>query len=154
MREEKTGNNPARTIFRITDAGQEAFQKLLGENLRNFQRQYYPLDIGLFFSFNLDRGKVSAMLRDKAGFIRELLDHLNSHEERLRQNPHIPEMASWLVRHSREHLEAEVAWLLSLAEQYEQHDLFNGMNVRDYLDLDRRHSTGEEESLHSRGKRG
>lgn len=153
VREEKTGNNPARTVFRITDAGREAFRRLLEDTLRNFQRQYYPLDIGLFFSFNLDRAKVAAMLRDKAEFIKELLTHLNAHEDKLRQNPHIPEMAPWLVRHSREHLLAEVEWLKTLAERCEQHDLFNGMNVRDYLDLDRRHSTGEEESLRPKTKR-
>lgn len=148
VREEKTGNNPSRTVYRITDAGRQSFQQSLEDNLRGFQRQYYPLDIGLFFSFNLDRARVAGMLREKAQFIQQLLDHLEGHETRLSGNPHIPEIASWLVRHSREHLKAELAWLHQLAERYEQHDLFNGLNVRDYLDLDRHHSTGEADGIH------
>jgi DNA-binding PadR family transcriptional regulator len=46
---EQQGKRPSRSVYQIMDAGREEFLRLLRESWQQFEREYYPLDICLFF---------------------------------------------------------------------------------------------------------
>ena len=46
---EQSGNRPSRIIYQITPTGEEEFLQLLRESWQNIEREYYEVDICLFF---------------------------------------------------------------------------------------------------------
>lgn len=147
IRQEKSGSNPARTIYRITETGRQSFMKMLKENLTDVQSYYMPLDIGLFFSFNLEKEDVAKILRDRVDMLHDMLKLLVEQEQRLLKNPGIPEIAAALVTHLQAHLEADRNWVEGMVERYENRDLFEGKKMSDYFEMDRQHRTVDDKQV-------
>jgi len=131
--EEKDGSNPARTIYRITDEGREAFVERLENVLTTGQMIYHPLDVGIFFSQPLGRDRVGDILRERAQRIDGALKFLTQHEKDLAADATVPEIATVMIEHAVVHMRAESEFLKELAERYLERDLFGGKQMGQYI---------------------
>ena len=147
VRQEKAGSQPARTIYRITEAGKTAFMEMLEENLTSAYRISLPLDVGLFFSANLDRQHMARVLREQAEMMDEAIERMKRHEQMVANHPGVPELALVMVAHLRAHVEAEKNFLVDLALRFELRDLFSGKQLHDYLEADIKHRAPNYEKM-------
>lgn len=101
---EQEGNRPPRRVYRLTDAGEAAFQALLRENLAAYAPVNFPGDIGLAFLDWLTPEEALPLLlaqREKA-------------QARLAEIRAVPVHGGSLqlvFLHQTHHLQAELAWL-------------------------------------------
>jgi len=107
---ERTGNRPSRTVYHITDAGREEFTRLLHELWATPERQFFAIDLGLFFMDALSANEVQEYLKGRVEALRQTLEYLDAHRDEQLANPHVPKRARWIFDHSRAHLSAEMAW--------------------------------------------
>ena len=114
--EEREGNRPSRRIYEITESGRGEFRRLLEELWSSRGREYYALDIGLFFLSELQEEKRLPVIRERIAAYEALVMHLNEHERELKANPHVPPEAEAIFSHSRHHILAELAWLKEVEE--------------------------------------
>jgi DNA-binding PadR family transcriptional regulator len=119
---EQEGNRPSRTIYQITESGQAEFMRLLREVWRGVDRQYFSLDIGLFFMDALPPGETKSYLQGRVAELEGLLRHLDAHQAEQSGNIEVPQRAHAIFGHSRVHLEAELAWTRDLQERVERGD--------------------------------
>jgi DNA-binding PadR family transcriptional regulator len=111
---ERAGNRPSRTVYAVTDAGREEFLRLLRELWGHVERHYFAIDLGLFFADALPREEVAGFIDLRIEELRETLAYLAKHREESLADPHVPGRARFIFDHSREHLEAELAWTQAL----------------------------------------
>jgi DNA-binding PadR family transcriptional regulator len=107
---EQMGNRPSRIVYQITPAGEEEFLRLLRESWQNIEREYYEVDICLFFLNRLSTGEVKKYLQARLAQLEGSLKYLKSHEETEISNPEIPPQAKAIFSHTRIHLQAEYEW--------------------------------------------
>jgi DNA-binding PadR family transcriptional regulator len=107
---EKAGNRPSRTIYHITDPGRVEFERLLHELWAMPERQFFAIDLGLFFMDALSADEVQKYLTGRVEGLRQTLEYLDAHRDEQLANPHVPDRAQWIFDHSRAHLRAELAW--------------------------------------------
>lgn len=117
---EQEGNRPARTVYQITDAGRAEFLGQLRQVWRTFQRQYFDLDIGLFFMDALPPDEVSSYLRARVAQLEQVVAHLDAHQGEEMTNPDVPPLAAMIFDHTRRHIAAELAWTQDLLAHVEQ----------------------------------
>lgn len=115
---EQDGSRPSRTIYQITEAGHEEFQKLLRETWFNEERQHYSLDLGLFFLKSMPKEEVLAAFEGRIKGLEAGLAELRRHREERMKNPYIPRLAEPIFQHSEVHLEAELIWLKSTLDKF------------------------------------
>ena len=109
---EREGNRPPRQVYSLTPAGEQAFQRLLRENLAAYQPVYFSGDIGLAFLDSLPAAEALELLRARRS---ELAAYLQS----LQQAPVHSGTLQWLVEHQLYHLQAEIRWLDQILQQLE-----------------------------------
>ncbi len=108
---EQHGNRPSRIIYRITKKGENEFYNLLVKTWTGHDRQYFPLDIGLYFLNELDTEKRLELVRNRIMEAEYVLKNLRLHQSTEMKNPYIPPIANSIFTHSLYHLEAERDWL-------------------------------------------
>lgn len=108
---EQSGSRPSRTIYEITSAGKDEFDRLLRETWFGYERQFYDLDIGLFFLNSMPRSELITALNKRIDGIQEALTHVHTHQKQEMKDPHIPPIANAIFDHTTIHLEAELMWL-------------------------------------------
>ena len=111
MESEKEGSRPARRVYEVTAAGRQEFNRLLMELWTDDKREFFPLDIGLFFLSELPEVKRLPLITGRIDGIRRTLAHLEKHQQDVDRNPHVPAEAGAIFSHTRHHLKAELAWL-------------------------------------------
>lgn len=111
--EEQEGNRPPRQVYAITEAGEQAFQRLLRENLVEYHPTRFAGDIGLAF--------LDALPPAEAGI------HLQARRERLATEiavlssaPHHTGSLQLVIEHRALHLAAELDWLDKVLERLSQ----------------------------------
>ena len=114
---EQPGSRPSRIIYEITEEGESRFFELLNETWESEQRQFFPLDIGLFFSTYLEKNRRLEIINGKIKKIEYALKYINAHKEEELEKPEVPEEAGVIFSHSIYHLNAEYSWLKELAEK-------------------------------------
>ncbi|HVC18872.1 MAG TPA: PadR family transcriptional regulator [Vicinamibacterales bacterium] len=102
-RTERRSRRPARRVYRLTPAGEAAFQRLLRENLASHAITRFPDDIGLAFLDLVPRREAAALLAVRRAQIAARL-------AAARAVPH-PDGAQLVLDHLMHHLTAELAWL-------------------------------------------
>ncbi len=107
---EKAGNRPSRTVYHITDPGRKEFERLLHELWATPERQFFAIDLGLFFMDALAVDEIQEHLKGRVQALRQTLEYLDTHRDEQLSNPHVPKRARWIFDHSRAHLHAEIAW--------------------------------------------
>lgn len=111
---EQSGNRPSRIIYQITPTGEEEFLQLLRESWQNIEREYYEVDICLFFLNRLPEAEIKKYLHTRLAQLEGTLTYLNSHEETEISNPEVPPQARAIFSHTRVHLQAELEWTKDL----------------------------------------
>jgi DNA-binding PadR family transcriptional regulator len=117
---EQEGNRPSRDVYQITDSGRAEFLRLLREVWREFERQYYSIDIGLAFMEALPLEEIKGYLRQRVRQLVEKVKYLNVHLEEQLEHQEMPRSAVAIFDHSRAHLEAELAWTEDLLDKVER----------------------------------
>ena len=118
--EEQEGKRPARSVYQITDKGRKEFLSLLRSTWSSRKRDFYDLDLALFFANQLPRKEVVEHIGKRIRMVRKVLKHLKSHKEEELRHPEVPARAEGIFMHSYYHLRAEYTWLKQLQRKYEE----------------------------------
>ena len=116
---EKEGKRPSRSVYQITSAGREEFMRLLRESWQQVEREYFSLDICLFFAEALPPQEIEAYLRGRQKALQEVLQHIHSHRDEEMAQPDIPPVARAIFEHSIAHTSAELEWVNDLLRKLE-----------------------------------
>ena len=108
---EKSGNRPSRTIYHTTQAGREEFAKLLRAVWATPERQFFALDLGLFFMDALPSGEIQEFLEERIDHLERAHRYLTEHRQENLADPQVPRQARWIFDHGLAHLSGELAWL-------------------------------------------
>jgi DNA-binding PadR family transcriptional regulator len=81
FREEQEGNRPPRRVYTITPQGESAFQRLLRENLANYQPLDFTCQIGLAFLDELSTTEALPLLHRRRAGIEQLLESTRAQGE-------------------------------------------------------------------------
>lgn len=103
----QVGNRPPRRTYRLTAAGEAAFQRLLRQNLAAYQPPAFPEDTGLAFLEALSRAEAQELLEARRQVLLEQVAAAAA-------VPEHPGSLQWLVEHRQRHLRAELDWLDTL----------------------------------------
>jgi DNA-binding PadR family transcriptional regulator len=118
---EQEGSRPSRTVYQITDAGQEEFMRLLREVWDGVEQQTFVFDIGLSFMGALPVDEVKRYLRKRATHLEHILHHLEVHQAEEMADEHVPgHLASAVFDHHRLHFQTELDWTRGLLQNVEQ----------------------------------
>jgi len=118
---EQKGERPSRTVYQITDAGQEEFLRLLRGVWSNLERQTFEFDIGLSFMSALTMDEIKEYLQERVAHLEETLKYLDAHQAEEIAEEHVPTLlASTVFDHSRVHFKAELEWTRALLQNVEQ----------------------------------
>ncbi len=108
---EQAGGRPSRSIYQITGAGQGEFMRLLRAVWEQPERQFFALDIGLFFARSLSHDDLVAYLEKQIAAVEKNLAYLSEHRDHQLTQPYVPARANAIFDHSYVHFEAELTWL-------------------------------------------
>jgi hypothetical protein len=103
-REEQEGNRPPRRVYAITPRGEDAFQRLLRENLANYQAADLTCHVGLAFLDQLPVNEALPLLHKRRAGLGELLAATRAHGEH-------PGSMQLMLDHQVHLLTAELDWL-------------------------------------------
>ena len=117
---EQKGSRPSRTIYQITDAGQEEFLRLLRKVWNELERHYFTIDIGLAFIDALPVEDIKGYLRGRAAQLEGILEHIITHRDEQIARPEVPPTAVAIFDHGLAHFQAELAWTRDLLEKVAQ----------------------------------
>lgn len=113
---EQSGNRPSRSIYQITETGRHEFMRLLRQVWAEHERQFFPLDIGVFYMDALPRNEVIKYLQDRVERLEGTLLYLQEHQRHQTAREDVPRLANVIFTHTRLHLEAELSWTRELLE--------------------------------------
>ena len=116
---EKEGRRPSRSVYRITAAGRKEFLRLLREGWRQVERQFYPLDVCLFFLDSLPLVEVENFLKMRKAALRAALEHVRIHRTEQLALPEVPRLAGAIFDHTLLHTQAELSWVTDLLRALE-----------------------------------
>ena len=102
--EEQEGNRPPRRVYGITPKGEAAFQRLLRENLANYEPSDFTCHIGLAFLDELPAKEALPLLRRRRAAMEELLESTRGHGEH-------PGSLQLMLERQVQLLAAELEWL-------------------------------------------
>jgi DNA-binding PadR family transcriptional regulator len=114
-RVEQSGNNRTRTIYRITEQGQEAFLKLLRETCRNAPVEKRDIDIALAFLDFLPPEERVALIQERQDTLHKT--HAEMLERQQNTRHLYPDLHPWVeagVQHSLGRIAFEIEWNRSL----------------------------------------
>lgn len=116
---ETVGGRPARTTYRITPAGEAAFEELLRRYWWSYEQPTDPFLPAFSFLPALPPGEVTAALRNRARLLRAEADthRFALASEWLRQTK--PAHVGWMFELAVARLEAEIAWCERVAGRIE-----------------------------------
>jgi len=107
---EQEGNRPPRKVYRLTETGNAAFERLLVEGLSRYQAVNFPGDAALAFLDQLTAEQALPLLKQQRLLAEERLHTL--------QNiPAHPGSLALVFSHQIHHLQAELAWLDATLER-------------------------------------
>jgi DNA-binding PadR family transcriptional regulator len=108
--EEQEGNRPPRRVYRLTPAGEAAFQRLLRANLTEYQPSRFPGDIGLAFLDALPPDEARELLAERRANLAEALAQAEA-------TPWHTGSIQLVIEHQVRHLKTELAWLDEVIER-------------------------------------
>jgi DNA-binding PadR family transcriptional regulator len=119
----KDSNRPEKTIYAITDKGQEAFQHYLHELLHFDYRPTFSSDAVFYFSEAVD----PALIREHLQTYRDRLQHIlrSILQHKMEALSFLPEeakkMALMIFSHHEHHYQAELDWVQETLTNLESH---------------------------------
>lgn len=104
FREERVGNRPPRRVYHLLPAGEQAFERLLRDQLARYEAHSHPSDIPLAFMDALPTADQRALLSERRAQLRQTL-------AALQQTPAHPGPFQLMIEHQTLHLTSELEWL-------------------------------------------
>ncbi len=101
---EQEGNRPPRRVYRLTEAGEIAFNRLLRENLGRHVPVNFPDDVGMAFLDWMPSQEAITLLENKQKVIAARLQEISA-------IPAHKGSLAYIFSHQRHHLQAELEWL-------------------------------------------
>jgi DNA-binding PadR family transcriptional regulator len=102
--EEQEGSRPPRRVYHLTEAGENAFQQLLRENLAVYHQARFAGDAGLAFVDALDPEEAHSLLQQRRAAVAQELAAAH-------QAPAHMGALQWVIEHQVRHLTTELGWL-------------------------------------------
>jgi DNA-binding PadR family transcriptional regulator len=116
---EQDNKRPSRSVYQITESGRAEFLRLLRENWKQVERQYFSIDVGLFFLESLPREEVKTYLKTRQKALQTALAHIQSHRDEQLALPEVPRLATAIFEHTLVHTQAELSWVTDLLQKLE-----------------------------------
>jgi DNA-binding PadR family transcriptional regulator len=113
---EKEGRRPERTIYKLTDAGQEVLTRTLGELLRRPNREYPQFVAGLMFMHHLAAPDAAHHLDERAALLDAQVTKFEHVLAELRKQG-LTRLALVEIEHKIAMLEAERNWVRELSKE-------------------------------------
>jgi DNA-binding PadR family transcriptional regulator len=98
------GNRPPRRVFRMTPAGEAAYQQLLRESLKGYSPVTFKGDVSLAFIDDLNPGEARRLLELRRTALQAALVEVQS-------TPTHAGGMQWVIDHQIFHLQTELDWL-------------------------------------------
>jgi len=117
---EQQGKRPSRSVYQITETGRTEFLRLLREVWQQVEREYFSIDLGLFFMNVLSTEEVTGYLHQRVVYLQNVLDHIHAHRQEQLAYPEVPPLAASIFDHSIAHNQAELEWTKGLLENLER----------------------------------
>jgi DNA-binding PadR family transcriptional regulator len=110
--EEQTqeGNRPPRKVYRLTEAGEVAFQQLLRKSLAAYPAPSFASDIGLAFLDHLPSAEALPLLQSRR-------QALQAVQQAVLQAPNHPGSLQRVIQRQARFLTDELAWLDQIIEE-------------------------------------
>jgi DNA-binding PadR family transcriptional regulator len=116
----QAGKRPSRSVYQITDSGREEFLRLLRFGWQQFERDYFPLDVCLFFLDSLPLDEVVSYLQTRKSALQTALEYVQSHRAEQLALPEVPPLAAAIFDHTLIHTQAELNWVADLLMKLER----------------------------------
>jgi DNA-binding PadR family transcriptional regulator len=116
---EQEGRRPSRSVYQITATGREEFLRLLRASWQQFEREYFPLDICLFFLDSLPLEEVRNYLQARRSALQTALAYVQEHRAGQLALPEVPALAAAIFDHTLVHTRAELDWVTGLLQSLE-----------------------------------
>jgi len=110
---EKEGRRPERTIYKLTEAGQEVLTRTLGELLRKPTREYPQFVAGLMFMHHLTASEAASHLHERAASLDALVTKFEHVLAELHRQG-LTRLALIEMEHKIAMLDAERKWVRKL----------------------------------------
>jgi len=107
---EREGKRPEKTVYEITQSGEEEFFALLRGCLETNDKEYHEIDIGIAFLDALKPKEAAALFRARVSVLEAEVSRLKKHKAERMRLAEVPPSAKAIFSHSQKHLEAELAW--------------------------------------------
>ncbi len=107
---ERRGRLPARTVYRITAAGEAELEVLRDRALREVRPSADPFDVALWVAAGLDSARLEEVVRHRLDTLRQQLAALAAERRAHLGEGSIPAVGAILMAHGEARLEAEVGW--------------------------------------------
>ncbi|WP_433164183.1 helix-turn-helix transcriptional regulator [Kribbella sp. CA-247076] len=112
----REGNRPERTVYQLTDAGQQEFADWLAELIGTPTREFHPLEAGLAYLPGLDPDRAVELLEQRATAVEAEIEQFDAAHERM-ASIEFPRLF-WVESEFRlALLKAEAAYVRQLAEE-------------------------------------
>lgn len=126
---EKQGSRPEKTVYQVSETGEDKFKELLKQNLKIEYRPTFDIDGTLYFSDYLENNELVESLSNHMAKLENIISSLEVHRnETLR---YIPEeyktTAEIIFQHHLFHYRAELAWAQQSLQSLKE-DEFSGKN--------------------------
>jgi DNA-binding PadR family transcriptional regulator len=116
---EQDSKRPSRSVYQITESGRAEFLRLLRENWKQVERQYFSIDICLFFLETLPREEVKTYLKTRQTALQTALGYIQSHRDEQLALPEVPRLATAIFEHTLVHTQAELNWVTDFLQKLE-----------------------------------
>ena len=113
---EKEGNRPERTIYKLTDSGQEVLLRVVGEILAQPRREYPHFSVGLMFMHHLDAQTAVELLEQRSLALHAVITKLSRILDELTATGH-RRLSLIELEHKIALIEAERAWVTKIAKE-------------------------------------
>ena len=121
---ERAGNRPPRTVYRITEAGQDELLRLLRRAWVQPALSARPVDVALSFYMLLPFAEISRLLEERLGALHAMAEELDAvqeqtvrHQQAVFVAPGIQAMVADIFDHSRRLLASERAWTTDVLDR-------------------------------------
>lgn len=109
---EREGSRPQRRVYSLTAEGEEAFLRLLRENLRSLKKPEFPNLVGLDFLSLLPASEASVLLSERLNTLEKELNRIDQISESVRR-------AHPSMEYMHQYYSFELRWLQSILKRLE-----------------------------------
>jgi len=108
--------SPARSVFRLTEAGREAFFEAMDKSLSSQERPYFDYDLGILMLNKVPRDRALALMEERLKFLEEWADSSQVALLAAQQRGNSP-LHLAILEHDAAYARLEADWLVGLMKR-------------------------------------